>query len=149
MQKFKAKNLFKLSFTLLEMLVVLGIISTIIGFSFASYTTAQKKARDSRRKQDLKAIQNILEQYYSICKFRYPLISGSLPQSLQAKIEDGCEYTTEVFKIPNDPLGGSYQCLNCNQQSYTLCPPDLGNGNFSETDNCNSTNLACCVSNQQ
>lgn len=145
----KKNNNYLTAFTLLEMLVVLGIISTIIGFSFASYTTAQKKARDSKRKQDLKAIQNILEQYYSICKFRYPLNSGSIPSTLQAKTEDGCEYTSQIFKIPNDPLGGSYQCLNCNQQTYTLCPPDLGGGNFLETENCNLTNLGCCVSNQQ
>lgn len=149
MFSFKKNNSLIFSFTLLEMLVVLGVISTIIGFSFATYTTAQKKARDSKRKQDIKTIQNILEQYYSICKFRYPLNSGSIPATIQAKIDDGCEYNTQVFKIPNDPLGGSYQCLNCNQQSYTLCPPDLGGGIFLETENCNSINLSCCVTNQQ
>lgn len=54
-----------LGFTLLELLVVIGIISILVTLVSASYSSAQKKARDTRRKSDMKALQNCLEQSYS------------------------------------------------------------------------------------
>jgi len=65
-------------FTLLEMLIVLGIIATLIAIASISYSTAQKKSRDSRRKSDLKIVQNALEQYYSVCGYSYPVIGGGI-----------------------------------------------------------------------
>ncbi|NCO89124.1 type II secretion system protein, partial [Candidatus Roizmanbacteria bacterium] len=40
----------KKAFTLLEILVVIGIISIMVAMGTASYSTAQKKARDAKRK---------------------------------------------------------------------------------------------------
>src|SRR3989344_1100938 len=68
---------FKKAFTLLEMLVVIGIISVLVGLGAASYTTAQRKARDARRQSDLKAAQQVMEQCYSVNSFQYPTISGT------------------------------------------------------------------------
>ena len=67
----------KRSFTLLEMLVVLGIIAIILSVLTVSFSTAQKKSRDAKRKGDIKALQSGLEQYYSACSYVYP--SGTLP----------------------------------------------------------------------
>jgi len=60
------------SFTLLEMLIVLGIIAIIISIMSVSYATTQKKSRDAKRKSDIKNMQNALEQYYSSCGYVYP-----------------------------------------------------------------------------
>lgn len=62
----------KKGFTLLEMLIVLGIIGTILAALTISFTAAQQKTRDARRKADIKNIANILEQYYSLCGYVYP-----------------------------------------------------------------------------
>lgn len=67
----------KKSFTLLEMLVVMGIIAILVTLGFASYSTVQKKARDAKRQGDLKAAQQVMEQCYSVNSFQYPIISGS------------------------------------------------------------------------
>ena len=67
----------KKSFTLLEMLVVIGIIAILVSLGFASYSTVQKKARDAKRQGDLKAAQQIMEQCYSVNSFQYPTISGT------------------------------------------------------------------------
>ena len=67
----------KKSFTLLEMLVVIGIISVLVSMGIASYSTAQKKARDAKRKADLSAMQKVLEQCYSVNDYSYPAISGN------------------------------------------------------------------------
>ncbi|HSW90060.1 MAG TPA: type II secretion system protein [Patescibacteria group bacterium] len=53
-------------FTLLELLVVISIIAILIGLSTVSFTTAQKKARNAKRRGDMKAVQNAFEQYNSV-----------------------------------------------------------------------------------
>lgn len=53
-------------FTLFELLVVISIIALIIAVGTASYSSAQKRARDAKRRQDLQAIQKSFEQYYAV-----------------------------------------------------------------------------------
>lgn len=68
----------KSAFTLLELLVVIGIIAILVSIAMVSYGTAQKKARDAKRRGDLHAAQNVMEQCYSASStFSYPTISGT------------------------------------------------------------------------
>jgi type IV pilus assembly protein PilE len=67
----------KKAFTLLEMLVVIGIIAILVALGFASYSTVQKKARDAKRQGDLKAAQQVMEQCYSVNSFQYPTITNT------------------------------------------------------------------------
>ncbi len=60
-------------FTLMELLVVIGIIGILLAFVTVSFSRAQRQSRDTRRKQDLSAIQNAMEQYYSVNSFQYPV----------------------------------------------------------------------------
>jgi type II secretion system protein G len=53
----------KKGFTLIEMLVVIGIIAVLAGLIMPSLGTSQMKARDAKRKSDLKQIQKALEIY--------------------------------------------------------------------------------------
>jgi type IV pilus assembly protein PilE len=62
----------KKAFTLLEMLIVLGIIAIILSVLSVSFAATQKKSRDAKRKGDLKALQSGLEQYYATCGSVYP-----------------------------------------------------------------------------
>src|SRR3989344_2766478 len=54
----------RLGFTLIELLVVIAIIGILIAAATVSYTKAQQKARDNRRKSDLKSVQQALELYF-------------------------------------------------------------------------------------
>jgi len=54
-----------LGFTLFELLVVISIIGILISLVAISYSNAQVKARDSRAKQDIKAMSDAFEQYYA------------------------------------------------------------------------------------
>lgn len=55
----------KSGFTLIELLVVISIIGVLAALGVASYTTAQRQSRDTRRLGDVRAIVTALEQYYT------------------------------------------------------------------------------------
>jgi type II secretion system protein G len=57
------KNKIQRAFTLIELLVVISIIGILIALGVASYTTAQRKARDSKRKADLETVRQALVLY--------------------------------------------------------------------------------------
>src|SRR3989344_2272363 len=54
----------KRGFTLIELLVVMTIIGVLSGLGYVNFDNAQDKARDARRKEDLKAIKTALVSYY-------------------------------------------------------------------------------------
>lgn len=52
-------------FSLVELLVVITIIGLLLGFATISYANFQQKGRDAKRKADLRATQQALEQFYA------------------------------------------------------------------------------------
>ncbi|MCX7881309.1 MAG: prepilin-type N-terminal cleavage/methylation domain-containing protein [Patescibacteria group bacterium] len=113
----------KKAFTLLEMLVVIGIIAIILSLGSVSYSTAQKKARDAKRKQDLKAIQNALEQYYSICGYQYPT---PVSQVFNAIICSSVNPTVAILPtVPVDPKTTPYRCNPCSNSEYRICSNNM------------------------
>lgn len=71
-KKFKIMNKMRSGFTLIELLVVISIIGILAALSLASFTTAQKQARDTERKSDLVQYQNSLEGYANKNNSLYP-----------------------------------------------------------------------------
>lgn len=126
--------MFKKSFTLLEMLIVLGIIALILSVLTVSFSTTQKKSRDAKRKGDIKALQNGLEQYYATCNFTYP--TGTLAVGTPLT----CGGTPVISVIPVDPKSGT---------GYTYTPS--GTSGFSICSNSleSETPASFCLYNQQ
>lgn len=54
------------SFTLIELIVVIGIIALLSALGVSSYNGFQQAARDSRRKADLETITNALNAFYAV-----------------------------------------------------------------------------------
>lgn len=61
---FRKRNLHSHGFTLIELLVVMAVMSVLVGIGVNTFSIAQKKARDTKRKADLRTIQTALEIYY-------------------------------------------------------------------------------------
>lgn len=112
----------KSGFTLLEMLVVIGIIAILITLGIASYSTVQKKSRDARRKGDLKTIQNALESYYSICGFNYPTPASFGSENAFTNIQCVSPATDILPTVPVDPKTVTpYPCQGCSDSNYSIC----------------------------
>jgi len=129
-------------FTLLELLIVIAIIGVLVSVGVASYSTAQKKTRDSRRRSDMKAVQSAFEQYYAQNSASYPALCA----------DPGPEFMPN--SIPSDPKGVApyvYSTANCSTSSYCFCALlESGGGNAgSGCDYTASSKTYFCVSNLQ
>lgn len=96
--KFQIPNS-KRGFTLLELLVVISIIAILIGLSSVSYTTAQKKSRNSKRRGDIQAVSKAFEQYYSLntgYTANCTTMAASLPQGLPTDPKNTAPYTYSI-----------------------------------------------------
>jgi prepilin-type N-terminal cleavage/methylation domain-containing protein len=109
-------------FTLLEMLIVLGIIATILGVLSVSFSTTQKKSRDAKRKSDLKALQSGLEQYYATCGFVYPanidsgIVCGASPPIISLVPVD----PKTITPYPYSPTG-----TTPNFEGFSVCTDQM------------------------
>lgn len=67
----------KYGFTLIELLVVMGIMSVLATITFGQYGSAQKKARDVQRKNDISAVMKALNFFYNDYKKIYSVYDPS------------------------------------------------------------------------
>ena len=135
----------KKAFTLFELLVSISIIAILVAVASTSYGVMQKKARDSRRIEDLNAIQKALEQYYGGNGYVYPVAGSNLPIGLTPDYME---------KWPTDPKsGGSYAYSNdVAANSYCVCVEmDNLTGGNSSTQACSfgAPGPYYCVKSQQ
>lgn len=113
-------------FSLLELLVVISIIGILVSVGAVAFTTAQQRSRDSRRRADIKAMQDAFEQYmaengeYETCSTMASYDSGNGPL-----MPGG---------IPTDPRNSGEYVYNtttaCSETSYCICASlEGGTGN--------------------
>lgn len=120
------KKLFSPGFTLVELLVTIGIIVILAAGGMAVYTNSQRRARDVRQVNDLKAIQSAFEQYY-VANGTYAACN-----TMAADLQGG---------LPLTPQGVAYTQVSCDATGYCLCTPSMevaGKGNSSANNNCNN-----------
>jgi prepilin-type N-terminal cleavage/methylation domain-containing protein len=98
-------------FTLLELLVVISIIGILVAIGASSFSVAQKQGRDARRRGDMKAIQNAMEQSFATNATNvYP--SGC---------SNGVSITIGSTTV-KDPGGVTYECSrSTDEKNYCAC----------------------------
>lgn len=138
-------------FTLLELLVVIGIIGLLSSIIVVNLTGARKKARDVKRVADIRTIQTALESYYGK--------NGGYPTG----IGDMVGSAKELPARPVDPTGASCADAGANSdacyfyayhtptgasspQSYHIGTSleESGSSLLKQDTDCNSTNGAKC-----
>lgn len=135
-------NFNRTGFTLLELLVVIGIIGIIMALATVAYSTTQRSGRNSRRKQDLVAIQNSLEQYYSSNSFSYPNTDCSLASS----------YLKSSWPVDPSDSSSYLGVSECTPTSYCICAVMEGTslvGNSAVDCDYSGTKTHYCVSQLQ
>ena len=159
-------------FTLIELLVVITILGILATIGLNSFTSAQKKSRDAKRKGHLKQIADALESYANDnSNNEYPddgSDSGNI-YGCGEDAEDECVWgetafsntttdTIYMLEMPNDPTTGFtyyYDATGSIVRNYILCarlentndisvPKDASNNPQTYDDtNCTGDNDTC------
>lgn len=143
-------------FTLIELLIVIVILSVLTVIVTGTFSSSMRRGRDTRRKNDLRAVANALESYYND-KGKYPLgASGKMMGCLTfdtsecswgGQFKDAAGTLYMVF-IPKDPLQTqTYYYYSLDGKSYVLYAHlentlDEGNG-VNQTGYSNPTGNKC------
>ena len=91
-------------FTLLELLVVIGIIGLLASILVINLTSARRRARDTKRVADIRNIQTATEDYYGK-NGKYPTIISDLVSG------------TQIAIWPLDPLAPTGTSCSANSDS--------------------------------
>lgn len=109
------KLLARKGFTLIELLVVIAIIGILATIIVASFTSAQQRSRDARRKADLDAVKKALELAKADCTGGYyPVMAGATGvlryDALESHLDDAdLGYIRQVPVDPSRPVAEDYQ----------------------------------------
>ena len=121
-------------FTLVELLVVMAIIAVLSGIGIISFMSSQQKARDAKRKADLRNLSGALEAFYND-HGQYPrdvdgLIGGCGDSSTISTSPTGCAWgnpfklsdkdTYYVTQLPKDPNHKKYYYESSDGTYYVL-----------------------------
>lgn len=130
-------------FTLIELLVVIAIIIILAGILFVRYSAVQRKARDSKRKADIKEIQTALEMYADDHDGLVFNTGGGNPLDNSDVVSVALTGGKYISRIPEDPRGADWdmQYYNYNSQDGKLYSilAKLENENEQETEGCINT----------
>lgn len=107
----------------MELLVVIAIIGILTSVAAASYATAQKKTRDTRRINDMKAVQNAFEQYFADNASNYPATCAyavtPTPGVMSGKYLPGGYPSDPGSAIPYPSIAAGWS--RCASDSYCFC----------------------------
>lgn len=101
-------------FTLVELLIVMGIMAVLATFFIGGYTGVQRRARDAQRKSDISQLAKSLELYFNDYR-RYPAESSGLVAGCPSTTSTACTWgsgqftdtKTIYFKtVPEDSTSG-------------------------------------------
>ncbi len=87
-------------FTLIELMVVVGIIAILAAIGLTVYSQTRKSARDAKRKADIRVIASALEQYYAANQ-KYPDIGAISCESNWNTLHSAL--APYIEELPRDP----------------------------------------------
>ncbi|MBU1091705.1 type II secretion system GspH family protein [Patescibacteria group bacterium] len=111
-------------FTIIEMLIVLAIIAMLSSIAMSLFSSSKAKARDSRREEDMKDIQNGLNLYVSNSQI-YPICDEEVINGASDCLSQVMISTGFMKGVPYDPLGrGTGGSCGGSNPEYCYVSPD-------------------------
>jgi prepilin-type N-terminal cleavage/methylation domain-containing protein len=104
---------FPRGFTLIELLIVVAILGVLTTLFVTTFPSATRRARDSRRQNDMRQYQTALEKYANRNNGSYYNSSGTINPST------ACNTLLGQANCPNDPGTYTYQ-YNGTTSAYVL-----------------------------
>lgn len=132
-------------FTLIEVLVAATIIALLTAIGVVSYASANRSARDAKRKSDLEQIRAALEMFRADCG-KYPVTNTVVPGNTLVLNATSCpgysgSTITYMQQIPQDPKYSYIYRAATDRLSYVLCAYLEGGGG---TTSCSSLSCSGC-----
>jgi prepilin-type N-terminal cleavage/methylation domain-containing protein len=129
------------AFTLIELLIVIAIIGLLASIVLVSLNSARSKARDAKRKADLRNMTTALEFYYNEYGVYPPFrasntCGGSRPDFATSYCSDSNWLSTDanllnyVSRLPRDPINSLGQDDSPWWQAYTYTYGVTADGKF-------------------
>jgi len=103
MKSFKKNS----GFTLIEIIVVIGIMAVLTIIIYASFSGAKTQSRDQKRVTDINSIQLALETYFTQYHSYPPTLDSLTPKY--------------IYEIPTPPVGGANSTYNYIPIGNTVC----------------------------
>ena len=119
-------------FTIVELLIVIVVIGILAALVITTFTGIQKKARDTERKTDIKALHGQIEAYYAQNGY-YPQLSDVTIANLKGLDADALV----------DPKGGSLKAgaSDADQYGYDVFAGTTGTACTTAAQNCDGYTL--------
>lgn len=121
----------KNGFTLMELLLVIGILGILSVISFSSILGAISRGRDAQRKSDISLLKKGIEQYANdLGEYPYATTDGKVACSGTSQNPVSCtnsfsysvngELVTPITKYPVDPSSNTSYFYELNSDGYVL-----------------------------
>jgi general secretion pathway protein G len=105
-------------FTLLELMIVVGIIAIIASLALPYYRGAKKKAQEAVLKEDLWILRDVIDQYFAD--------KGRYPSDLETLVAEG--YLKDIPKDPFTESRDTWETVEVNQGDEGLDEEQIQQG---------------------
>ena len=105
-------------FTLLELMIVVGIIAIIASLALPYYRGAKKKAQEAVLKEDLWILRDLIDQYFAD--------KGRYPSDLETLVAEG--YLKDIPKDPFTESRDTWETVEVNQGDEGLDEEQIQQG---------------------
>jgi len=137
---FSLKKLKNQGFTIIELLIVIVVIGILATLVITTYNGVQSKARDTKRKTDINALQGMVEAYNTNAGY-YPTLANINSAAWRATNMKGLDPSAL-----QDPQGSS-QTLVASPAAGSYAYAALPSGCDDATTNCTSYTLTATLEN--